>query len=332
MNKTIVSFLTSFIPNKARKEKWHQILTKINLADVTKKGFAEVIAGLIPHKMTRNRWRGILRYGPFNAISLKSKMRRNKDVAPQHYLAICAIAKNEGPYFEEWIEWHRSVGVEKFYIYDNESTDNTKEILTPYIETGVVEYTFWPGMKQQLPAYDDCLEKHRLDANWIAVIDLDEFIKPVKDKSIPDFLKRFENFAAVEINWLVYGSGGAKTKENGGVMERFRKHSLASHGANKHVKSIVNPRRVFSFIGCHEVARLDGKTADSHGNIVEKHFRDREPQHDVIRINHYAVKSYEEFLQKRARGRARALEQRDLGYFAWLDLNDIEEATEVEKD
>ena len=29
---------------------------------------AEIIAGVIPHKMTRNRWRGILRYGIINAI------------------------------------------------------------------------------------------------------------------------------------------------------------------------------------------------------------------------------------------------------------------------
>ena len=325
MNKTIVNILTAFIPNKQKKEKWKDNLTKIDLGSVVNKGIAEVIAGLIPHKMTRNQWRGILRYGTLKGIKLKRFLKKHDHVTPKYYLTVCAIAKNEGPYFEEWIEWHRSLGVEKFYIYDNESTDNTKEILTPYIETGLVEYNFWPGMKQQLPAYDDCLEKHRIDARWIAVIDLDEFIKPIKDKTITEFLKRFEDFSAVEINWLVYGSGGAKTKQIGGVVERFKQHSNFDHEANRHVKSIVDPRRVFSFIGCHEVARASGYTADSHGNVVEKHFRDREPQQDVIRINHYAVKSYEEFLQKRARGRARALNTRDLGYFGWLDLNDITE-------
>ena len=325
MNKTIVKILTAFIPDQQKKEKWSQTLVKINLADVTKKGIAEVVAGLIPHKMTRNQWRGILRYGAFKALKLKNFLKKNKQISPKYYLAICAIAKNEGPYFQEWVEWHRNMGVEKFYIYDNESSDNTKEVLAPYIASGLVEYNFWPGMKQQLPAYDNCLEKHRLDTHWIAVIDLDEFIKPIKDKSIPAFLKRFEDFSAVEINWLVYGSAGAKTKENGGVMGRFKQHSKPDDWVNRHVKSIVDPRRVFSFIGCHEVARASGYTADSHGNVVEKHFRDRKPQQDVIRINHYAVKSYEEFLQKRARGRARALETRDLGYFGWLDLNDITE-------
>ena len=289
-----------------------------------RKMFAELIAGLIPFKMTRNRWRGILRYGLINAIKLQLRMRNNQ-VSPKYYLTICAIAKNEGPYFEEWINWHSKLGVEKFYIYDNESTDNTKQILEPYIQSGLVEYIYFPGKRQQLLAYDDCLEKHRLDANWIAVIDLDEFIVPQQHKSIPDFLEKFEDYAAVEINWLIYGSGGAKNKEEGSVMERFKYHSYPNHISNRHVKSILNPRRVFCFIGCHEVARMKDKIVDSHGDVVRKNFRDREPQQDVIRINHYAVKSYEEFLGKRARGRARTIKTRNLEYFKQYDLNDIKD-------
>ena len=288
------------------------------------KTIAEILAGLIPHKMTRNRWRGILRYGLFRAVKLINRLKHEKTL-PQYYLAICAIAKNEGPYFEEWIEWHKNLGVEKFYIYDNESSDNTKEMLKPYIESGLVEYTFFPGVKQQLPAYDDCLEKHRLDTRWIAIIDLDEFIVPVKDKTIPGFLKRFEKFPVVEINWLIYGSGGAKEKENRPLMERFKHHSQPDHIFNRHVKSIVDPRRVFCPIGCHEMARINGRAADSHGEPVKKNFRNREPQQDVIRINHYAVKSYEEFLEKLAKGKANSVKKRNLDYFRNYDLNDIKE-------
>lgn len=288
------------------------------------KVLAEIIAGVIPHKMTRNQWRGILRYGVWRAARLRYRMKHDK-TAPKYYLAVCAIAKNEGPYFEEWIEWHRRQGVEKFYIYDNESTDCTREVLAPYIDLGVVEYTYFPGSKRQLAAYDDCLEKHRTEARWIAVIDLDEFIVPVQDKTIPQFLQRMEKFSSVEINWLVYGSGGAKTREPEGVMERFRCHSLPAHRLNRHVKSIVDPRRVCTMTGCHEAARISGSSADSHGRPLKKGFRDREPQQDVIRINHYAVKSYEEFLAKRARGRARINTLRDFSYFDQYDLNDIEE-------
>lgn len=288
------------------------------------KVLAEIIAGVIPYKMERNRWRGILRYGLWNAIKLRYRMKKDS-TRPHYYLAVCAIAKNEGPYFKEWIEWHRKQGVEKFYIYDNESADCTKEVLTPYIESGLVEYNYWPGQKQQLATYDDCFERHRLDTRWLAVIDLDEYIVPMKDESIPAFLRRMEKFSVVEINWLCYGSGGAKTREPGNIMDRFRKHSHPEHKLNTHVKSIVDPRRVCTMTGCHEAARVSGKAVDSHGVPLTKGFRDRVPQQDVIRINHYAVKSYEEFLAKRARGRARVTTQRDMSYFEAYDLNDIEE-------
>ena len=287
------------------------------------KVLAEIIAGVIPCKMERNRWRGILRYGLWNALKLKCRLK-HYHTSPKYYLAVCAIAKDEGPYFKEWIEWHREQGVEKFYIYDNESTDCTKEVLQPYIESGLVEYTYFPGYRKQLAAYDACLEKFRYDSHWIAFIDLDEFIVPIKDKSIPEFLKRFEGFPAVEINWLIYGSGGAKTRTSGTMMERFKCHSLPNHYLNRHVKSIVDTRRVFTLIGCHEAARISGYAVDSHGDLIKKHFREREPQQDVIRINHYAVRSYEEFLEKQNRGRASGTKRTvEMEYFNRYDLNDV---------
>lgn len=290
------------------------------------KVLAEIIAGIIPHKMTRNRWRGILRYGVLNALKLKHEIKCCT-TAPNHYLSVCAIAKNEGPYFCEWIEWHRQHGVDRFYIYDNESTDGTREILEPYVRQGVVEYIYWPGYRKQLAAYDDCLKRYRYSSRWIAFIDLDEFIVPVKDTSISDFLKRSESFAAVEINWLCYGSGGQKERREGTVMERFKFHSASDHPLNRFVKSIVNPLRVYNMIGCHEAARISGSAADSHGQPINRHFKEREAQHDVIRINHYAVRSYEEFQEKRLRGRASGRQKSVAeSYFSKYDLNDIEEA------
>lgn len=286
---------------------------------------AEIIAGLIPNKMARNRWRGILRYGVVRAIKLKRQLRCDA-TKPKDYLSVCAIAKDEGPYFVEWIEWHLSQGVDKFYIYDNDSSDNTKALLQPYIDKGIVVYLYWPGYRQQIAAYDDCIDRARYATRWLAFIDLDEFIVPKSDSSIPAFLKRFEKYAAVEVNWLVYGSGGAKKKVPGTMMERFKHHSLPDNILNRHVKSIVNPRLVFNMIGCHEAARISGQTADSHGDVVKKNFRERVPQQDVICINHYAVRSFEEFLEKQNRGRASGKQRTvKLDYFKQYDLNDIED-------
>jgi hypothetical protein len=103
-----------------------------------------------------------------------------------------AIVKNEGQYIAEWIEYHLLVGVNKFYIYDNESEDNLKEVLVPYIQMGIVEHTYCPSRAKQLYTYNDILEKARKETYWLAIIDCDEFLVPVSTTSVSSILKEFE--------------------------------------------------------------------------------------------------------------------------------------------
>ena len=86
------------------------------------KALAEIIAGVIPHKMTRNRWRGILRYGLWNALKLKWRLKRDKST-PKYYLAVCAIAKNEHKYINEWVKHYLSINVDHIYIFDNDNVN-----------------------------------------------------------------------------------------------------------------------------------------------------------------------------------------------------------------
>ena len=97
-----------------------------------------------------------------------------------HYLSICCIIKNEGRYIREWIEYHLWAGVEHFYVYDNGSTDNTKEILSPYILSGVVTYHYFVAERekgnQQNRAYGDAIFRYKHCTRWLALIDADEFL------------------------------------------------------------------------------------------------------------------------------------------------------------
>ena len=40
------------------------------------------------------------------------------------YLAASTICRDDAEYLPEWIEFHRLVGVERFFLYDNGSTDD----------------------------------------------------------------------------------------------------------------------------------------------------------------------------------------------------------------
>ncbi|HBD0355695.1 TPA: glycosyltransferase family 2 protein, partial [Escherichia coli] len=51
---------------------------------------------------------------------------------------IGAIFKNEGPYILEWIAYHQSIGVDRFYIVDNVSNDTSSELLCDLHSLGII--------------------------------------------------------------------------------------------------------------------------------------------------------------------------------------------------
>ena len=101
-------------------------------------------------------------------------------------LAVAAILKNEGHYLKEWLDYHLLAGVNHFYLYDNDSTDDSAEIIKPYMEAGLVDYFFMPGKVMQLVAYNDAVKKFKFQCRYMAFIDLDEFIFPRKRQSISE--------------------------------------------------------------------------------------------------------------------------------------------------
>jgi hypothetical protein len=228
----------------------------------------------------------------------------DKDTFPIE-LAVAAVMKNEGPYLKEWIEYHRMAGVEKFYLYDNESSDNTKEILKPYIREGIVDYVYFPGIgyRNQIRSYADLVRRVRNRVKWLAVIDIDEFIVPVTKTKIIDIIndlstavrqKEHKKLFGLAIRWVQYGYGGHYTKPDGLVIENFRKNA----GAVMHMKSIVNPRAAFYVapLSVHTPMYLDfsfGRTETGGQNPWEAPI-----SVNTVRVNHYFTKSYEEFRKK----------------------------------
>ncbi|GHU84343.1 hypothetical protein AGMMS49941_01760 [Deferribacterales bacterium] len=258
--------------------------------------------------------------------------RGSKADFPQ-YLSVVAIVKNETAYIAEWLEYHLLVGVEKFYIYDNNSTDNLKEYLEPYIKAGIVEYTNFPGRERQVPAYNDALKKHRYDSYWLAYIDIDEFLVPVSAESLPDFLHSFEGACGVSVNWLVYGDNGHNAKIDGLVIERFKAHAETNFKYNHLVKVVHNPRYLFKadVHSGHYWHNAVNASLDTHGGKRSEYGSGTDiVYHDKLRLHHYWSKSYEEYLVKKGKGRA-VLERLPLAAFEEYNRNDVKDDTTMDK-
>ncbi len=155
---------------------------------------------------------------------------------------------NEGDYLKEWIEYHRMIGVDHFWMYNDRSSDQWKEILQPYMDEGVVEVFDWPIPSPvgytgaQGEAFRDGVNKAVGKAKWVAFIDLDEFILPMKGSSLPDCLdKYFPNAQAVYANWRCFGTGGTYLTKGQPILFDLVACSLQNHSRNCVGKSIVRP-------------------------------------------------------------------------------------------
>lgn len=224
--------------------------------------------------------------------------------AKQYYLSICAMFNDEAPYLKEWIEYHRMVGVEHFWLYNNNSTDDYLKVLKPYISKGIVELIDWPGadgvnyLPIQRKAYNHCIENCGKKTSWLAVIDIDEFVIPVKKPNLVAFLAEFDkqpHIGGITINWQVYGTSGLATLPKDKLMVEsltYKAPTMFEEGRPNHqvIKSIVRPEAVH--------------TMDVHLAIYKKGFRTfpgksigvHQPiEVDKIRINHYWTRA-EDFL------------------------------------
>jgi hypothetical protein len=217
------------------------------------------------------------------------------------YLAICAVYRNEAPYLREWIEFHRHVGVERFFLYNNRSTDDHLAVLQPYIDAGVVVWEDFPEFPPQLRVFEECLATHRDDARWIAFIDVDEFLFSPTERPVSDILREFEQHPAVGVNCLVFGTSGHQKPQPGLVIETYRRRLGLDRPRNRVVKCIVDPTAVIAVGFSVHYFRYGprGLAVDE----LHRPYRGETTESlsvDLLRINHYFTRSQEERERKLA--------------------------------
>jgi hypothetical protein len=215
--------------------------------------------------------------------------------------------RDHAEYLREWIEFHRLVGVERFFLYDNESTDNHREVLAPYVDGGNVVVHEWPtpaSVERGVPwgligAFDDCLDKHRDESRWIAFMDIDEFLFAPDGADVPEVLRHYEQYPGVYVTRLDFGSSGHRKKPPGLVIENYLHRRHYADGELEWTKSIVNPVRAVNCVNAHLFLYDDGFAVDMNEQPVPRPpFGPTPVQLSPLRINHYLTKSEDEYRRK----------------------------------
>ncbi|MDM8334498.1 glycosyltransferase family 92 protein [Limosilactobacillus panis] len=231
------------------------------------------------------------------------------DKQKKYDVVLCAIFKNEAPYLREWIEYHLIVGVDHFYLYNNDSDDNYKEVLKPYIDEEKVTLIDFPYKHAQMKAYCDCIEKFRKSAKWIGFLDIDEFVVPIKYNSIYDFLENFNNRPSVKLYWKVFGTSGLINRDvHDLVTEDFK---IAWPKYDEVGKCFYNTRfnvnvkspkmKTLHHIFWGNWNGIDIPPVNCFDSISLRGFDHVKSSEFPIQINHYFTKSYNEYFGVKAK-------------------------------
>jgi hypothetical protein len=149
-----------------------------------------------------------------------------------HELTAIYWIKNETPYLPEWIEFHLMQGFDHFILYDNNSNDGLETIIEPYIKEGIVEIRKYPDplnppAKSGPPnsknfwIMDTCIEEQRGKSKWIHFHAIDEFTFTTDGTSLVDFLKDYEQYGGLSIEWEMFNSNNHINRPEGLIIENY---------------------------------------------------------------------------------------------------------------
>lgn len=144
-------------------------------------------------------------------FSLEAKPIKKK----KYNLSVCAIFKNESKNIREWIEYHRLVGVDHFYLYENGASDRYMKVLRPYVNRKIITLVPWPNLvdkkegedlfkwvlSTQVTAYENVLHLYaKAETQWIVFLDIDEFLVPMQDGLLPQLLESCDSYSGVALS------------------------------------------------------------------------------------------------------------------------------------
>ncbi len=255
----------------------------------------------------------------------------------KYSISICGVFKNEAPFLAEWIEYHEMIGVDHFYLYNNNSDDNYLEVLDPYINRGLVTLVEWPYDQGQIKAYQHFYKENRNETQWVSFLDLDEFITPKEDVMLGEWIAKHDRYPILLMYWRMFGTSNVTNHDfNKLVTEQF---FISWKYYDKVGKCLINTDydiKEFNTGTLHvPIVRkkilgipFDIYPINSLGRFVSDnyHFGDEKKCDKIdIQINHYWTKGWDVYSKKRGKtdGCFKENPKKDLNYFYYHENKNV---------
>lgn len=225
-------------------------------------------------------------------------------------IVICAIAKNEHLYINDWVKYHINLGFDHIYIFDND--DVGSEFIGNYIEKTFIPRVSFIDVREirrqwfQQECYNAFYQQEKENFSWCAFIDIDEYIVLNDWQNIKGMVcdKRFDNFSSIKLRWHLYGDDDVIKRDVSESPFLFFKKWLKEHDYNSRGKQITRGGVTGANIHAHNcfidnqiiqqcttagtVCFGENYAFDVNGFLYDNAF-----------INHYMTKTLDEFLNQK---------------------------------
>lgn len=253
--------------------------------------------------------------------------------------------KNEGPFILEWVAHNLAIGADVIAIFSNDCTDGSDALLDRLDEMGKLRH-FDNSSKKPAPqrrAYRRFLKMDLAGpADWVIPIDADEFINvKTGDHTLRALTDAVPEARTLSMTWRLFGNAGVTAYDEGFLTDQFR---MAAADMTRRppqawgLKTMFH-RGLWGHIGVHRPKRptvdtfaetrwYNGSGQPMPDRYMEGSWRSGPDSlgYDLVQLNHYALKSCESYLVKKARGRAHhGGEALGLDYWQKMNHNRIED-------
>jgi hypothetical protein len=229
-------------------------------------------------------------------------------------VAIAIVVRNEERHIGEWARFHRLAGVRHVIAYDDASSDNTVAELRRHLDHEQLTVIPWGQRLSDRslgrPIHNQVLAYAHAAANfggafrWLACIDADEFLVPVKASSIDAALAHLgPEVVNVSLPWHMFGRCGHQDPPAGGVVSHYLQRAQ-NPMQSVNFKCIVDPCKL-SGVRVHSMDT--GSPALTWNDQGERFpLKGRKKPHfyaaEHLQLNHYYTRSAAELEQKINRG------------------------------
>jgi len=260
------------------------------------------------------------------------------------YVKLTAVlcVRNEAAFLLDWLAWHRSMGVTDFVVISNECDDGTDAMLDRLAELG------WLTHLRNAPPYGKSgiqfsglklAQKTQAvrDADWLLVLDIDEFVNVhVGDRTLPALVNALPEATAITLTWRVFGNAGIVDYDDTPVPVQFTKaapNQLPWPWRAAMFKTLYRNDKTYRNLGIHRPRNpVETRIADAHwfdgsGRALSEAWSTKRLFSDysldtrkLAQLNHYPLGAMHSYVLKSDRGRA--VHNRDsLGLDYWVERN-----------